>query len=64
MYLYIPTQNNRARSNCYYNATDPYWMFCVNLFDVAAIQNKRHVCVEGWAAIMQCGVVRLRDLIH
>lgn len=24
----------------------------------------RHVCVEGWAAIVQWGGVRLRDLIH
>jgi len=24
----------------------------------------RHVCVEGWAAIVQWGGIRLRDLIH
>ena len=42
--------------------------FSLNMADIQqmplASMTIRHVCVEGWAAIVQWGGVRLRDLIH
>ena len=42
--------------------------FSLNMADIQQMpltsMTIRHVCVEGWAAIVQWGGVRLRDLIH
>ena len=42
--------------------------FSLNMADIQQMpltsMTIRHVCVEGWAAIVQWGGVRLRDIIH